>query len=144
MHIELKRSVKSVAADQIKGTCQNFGGSPGSPWPSPCYGTSKHVFKVRITWSWRVLFLHLHNSSDHNQPHPILADLSSMFAQNFYNKIDFCSFVDFLYGHKNLQCKCKSDIIFFSHFFFLISACTNWYQALGQCKRAKKSKEAVK
>ena len=60
-----------------------------------------------------MLFLRLHlNSSDHKKPHPIIADLSSMFAQNFYNKIDFCSFVDFLYGHKNLQCKCKSD--FFS------------------------------
>ena len=112
-HIELKRGLKSVATDQIKGTCQNFGGSPGSPRPFPCYGTDKHVFKVRITWSWRVLFLRLHlNSSDHKKPHPIIADLSSMFAQNFYNKIDFCSFVDFLYGHKNLQCKCKSD--FFS------------------------------
>ena len=117
-HIELKRSKKSVAADQIKCTCQNFGRSPSSPCPSPCYMTGEHVFKVRITWSWRVLFPHLHNSSNHNQPHPIIADLSPMFAQNFYNKIDFCSFADFLYGHKNLQCKCNSDMFFFSFFFF--------------------------
>ena len=33
-HIELKSSVKSVAADQIKRACQDLGG-PGPPRPLP-------------------------------------------------------------------------------------------------------------
>ena len=39
--IELKSSVKSVAADQIKRACQTYwgGGGPGPPGHSPCYGT---------------------------------------------------------------------------------------------------------
>ena len=44
-HIELKSSVKSVAADQIKRACQNYWGAAGPPGQSRCFGTAKFKFK---------------------------------------------------------------------------------------------------
>ena len=45
-HIELKSSMKGVAADQIKRARQNYSGGPG---PSPCYGTAYETTTTTAT-----------------------------------------------------------------------------------------------